>query len=132
MKCHVATEGEDSLSWQLELAGLLLPQDFEKLLAVSNQALWAEADAQDVRDVVVLLAVVRAAPVDVGPQGAWRQEDRHTQVSQPLDCLVLVEDLVGELWMEVGPRAGNQVKLVLNYILQTQSQKFLLFKTYQF
>ena len=97
---HIPFERSYFLPWKLEPLQSLLIQNFAELSSICNQNVRAKRYFKDVCNVIVLLTVVTAAPVEVRSKGRWRQIQVDGQVFHSLDCLIPVEHLVRELRME--------------------------------
>ena len=114
MQRHVSLKRQDFLAREFKVITVFLVYNFYKFKPICEQALMAETNLHDISDIIVLLAVVTTAPIDIRPESCWGQKYCHTQILESLDGLVPMEDLVGVLGVEVGSSGANHIKCIFN------------------
>ena len=74
---HIPFEVGYLLAWEFEIFLAFILKYFNKLISVRNQICLPKTNSQNVCDIIILLTIITAAPVNVWSQGSWRQKYAH-------------------------------------------------------
>lgn len=97
---HIPFERSNLLSWEFEFFTGFVFKVLDELISVGYQSLWTKAQSQNISNIIILLTILAAAPVNIGSQSGRWKEDGNTKVLHSLDSLILMEHLMRELWIE--------------------------------
>ena len=97
---HVSLEISYLFARKLEILKSFTLEYLNEVIAVSDQILLSKTDSQYVGDVIILLTIVAATPVDVWSESGRRQKYAHSQIFHTFDRFISVENLMRELRIE--------------------------------